>query len=270
MKARALAALAVVFLQPWLAANDRAISAISDPHVRATQRAVFARTQIQLRDAERAPSASAPGAPAIARAILADHRRFAFGSVQKPPPKTFWQRLEEWLGQKWESVIKALFGRVHLSGHVSVAIGDILLPLSLLAFLAIALRLAWQYGRQAEPAVPAAFGLDPAQSAAMLAAHAQRRAEAGDYNAAVALLFSAALRVLDDRGIVDAGDARTVGELRRAVNRRAPHVAAAFGAIAMLLSRAVYADALLSQADWETAAQAYATLKRVQGESDAA
>lgn len=270
MKARAVAALALVFLQPWVAANDRAISAIADPRARAAQRAVFERTQSRLHDAQRAHGPLAADAPAQARAILADRRRFSFGAIQKPPPKTVWERLQDWIGARWEALLKALFGRVHLSANANVAIGDVMFVLALVAFLAIAVRLAWQYARKSAAPLEDAFALDPAQSAAAIAARANRRAEEGDYNAAVALLFSAALHVLADRGIVDADGARTVGELRRAVKRRSSAAAGPFATLAMLLTRAVYAEVTLDAQDWNGATHAYAALRTVHGEVDAA
>lgn len=264
MRSRAVAALAVVFLGPWLAANDHAIGRISDPKVRQAQRAVFARTVAELHRREHlAPTRSAAAAHALAQRILADHKRFTFGAVQKPPPKSWWERLQEWIGDRWKAIVKGLFGRAHLSQSSSVAIGDVLLTLSVLAFFGLLLRLLLQYGRRSAQPGAQTHALDRGENAASLAGQAQHAANAGDFNRAVALLFAAALHVLDDRGVLESDTARTVGELRRRVRAAVPDCADAFGTLGTLLTKSVYAEERLNAADWEAAQTAYNILKRI-------
>lgn len=265
MKARAVAALALVFLQPWMAANERSISHIRNPQVRHAQAAVFARTVRALHDSERTPAVQPAVQPdAVAAQILSDHRRFTFAAVQKPPPKTWLERLQDWFAQRWSAILKGLFGNVRLSARTSTTIGDVLLALALAAFFALLARLFWQYARRSAPARTDAYGLDRHESAASLAGRAQHHAQRAEYNAATALLFAAALQVLSDRGALTLDRSRTLGELRRIIARNAPGVADAFSALGAQLARSVYADATLDAADWESALAAYGQIRRLE------
>lgn len=264
MKARAVAALAAIFVAPWLAANDHSIGRISDPKQRQAQRAVFTQTVAELHRQERVAAPSAGDARALAGRILADHKRFSFGAVQKAPPKTWWERLQDWLAERWKAIVKGLFGKAHLSRSSSIAIGDVLLGLSILAFFALLIRLLLQYGRRS--ALPGAqtHTLDREQSANSLAAQAQRAADAGDFNRAAALLFAASLHVLAGRGDVEMDTGRTVGQLSRLVRASVPAAAAAFDTMGAMLTKSVYAEEPLTRAEWEDALAAYRALERIE------
>ena len=271
MKARAVAALAVVFAVPWTAANDRAIERIHDAKTRQAERAVFVRTVAELHAAQReSPVRTAPEAQKIAQTILSDRATYAFGSVQKPPPKTWWQRLQEWIGERWAALIKALFGRARMPAGVNAAIGDVLLGLSILAFIALLARLLITYSRRSLPADPRTYAVRSTQNAATFAARAFALAARGDFNGAAAAIFRAALHVLADRGALQADDARTVGELRRRIRAESPHLAAQFDVLARLLTQSVYAQTPLTHADWEDARAAYERLKVSATQPDAA
>lgn len=256
MKARAVAALAVVFAVPWTAANGRAIGRIHDAKIRQAERAVFVRT--------------APEAQKIAQTILSDRAVYTFGAVQKPPPKTWWQRVQEWIGERWAALVKALFGRARMPAGVNAALGDVLLGLSIVAFMALLARLLITYSRRSLPADPRTYAVRSSQNAATFAARAFALGARGDFNAAAAAIFRAALHVLADRGALEADDARTAGELRRRIRAESPHLAAQFDVLARLLTQSVYAQTPLTQADWEDARAAYERLKVSAAQPDAA
>jgi hypothetical protein len=130
-------------------------------------------------------------------------------------------------------------------------------------FFALSIRLLLQYGRRSAPPGAQTHALDRGESAASLAAQAQRAAEAGDFNRAVAALFAASLHVLADRGVLETDTARTVGELRRLVRAAIPDSAQPFDTLGAQLTKSVYAEERLNHSDWDAARAAYDVLKRI-------
>jgi len=157
--------------------------------------------------------------------------------------------------------MKALFSRVHVSGRTSVAIGDILLVLSILAFLTLLGRLFWLYVPRSNASAVNARGLEPPEDPALLYTRALEAARGGDYRCGIALLFAAALVTLRMRSSLHEDAAKTIGELRRSVRRTHPESSAPFDRLAAALTRAIYADAALDAAQWESAIAAYAALR---------
>ena len=153
---------------------------------------------------------------AVARAILREPRyRRALAPAAQP---TWWDRFMEWLGTLWHRLAASM---QHLRGGERVA--DVIGTLVLVAVLCAVVTLAIRYVRRTTRAAPlrarfAADALDDTLDAAALRARAKDAAAAGRFRDAAALLWTSALRALDERGRVPYDAARTPGEWRRAVH----------------------------------------------------
>jgi hypothetical protein len=177
---------------------------------------------------------------AVARAILREPRfRHATDAPAQP---TWWDRLLSWLGWLWDRLVASM---QHLrgGGRVADVIGTLVLVAVVCALGVIAVR---SVRRTARPAPSrdafAADALDDALDAAALRARAKDAAAAGRFRDAAALLWTSALRALDERERVPYDAARTPGEWRRAV-RDADFDVLARDAVAALFAGA--ADAAL-------------------------
>lgn len=183
--------------------------------------------------------------------------RVAAGAA--PQPKTWWEQLLSWLGDRWNALMRALFGRAHINPQAAAFIGDLIIALLLLAVAAAAIRVLVVYGRRGQPAA-SVRALTPAADAATLYAMASQRADRAEYTAAGQLLFRATLALLDVRGAVRDDASATVGEIRRRIGAR--DVVGAFDAVAAMFVAGTYAERPLDAAQWERARDAYLSLAR--------
>lgn len=268
MIAGAAAVLAVALAgapqtQQWIAANRQSIAHVRDANERKARERIFAETVRELARERSAPQLhAAPDAAAVARSILRQSRVYRFGNVQKAPPRTWWDRLTDWIGARWRAIAAALFEHARLPGGTGVALGDILLGLAVGGFLFLVARVAWQYAR---PSVHGSAALAAAQTpdANVLFERAQRAAQSGRYTESITTIFGAALCELQRTGLLGDDPGQTVGELRRRVRRKE------FDVLASAVTLAVYADAALGSSDWERAREAYLALAGQRG-ADAA
>lgn len=99
--------------------------------------------------------------------------------------------------------------------------------------------------------------LPPQRDADAWRALSEFEAEKGRYGAAVAALFMAALRLLDERGVFPFDPARTPNEYRRLIACALAAASPAFDRLASCFVRATYASGLPLPAEYETAAAAY-------------
>lgn len=255
----------------WTEANQRAIAHTRAPKARRAQEQIFRETQREmLRMRNERVAGDAVNARAQAVKILANHRVFVFGEVQKPPPKTWWDRFRDWLGERWAAAFKALFGRVRLSGTASLAIGDVLLTVSIVMFLGLLGRVVWLYGRRTSGAHGVPRVLDSAQDPAQLSARAGTAADREDYALAVSLLFAAALILLHACGAFAGAPSETVGEMRRSVRSTHRRFSEDFDELASALTLSVYADARIDAERYRRARAAYESIVRATGVSRAA
>lgn len=178
-------------------------------------------------------------------------------AVAAPRAKTWWERLMDWLGDRWNALINALFGRARVNPKVAGAVGDIVIALLVLAVAAAAVRIVVVYGRRSRRA-GSVRALAPDADAATLYAMAAKRADRGEFAAASQLLFRATLALLDVRGTLRDDASATVGEIRRRLPAR--DVVSAFDAIARLFVAGTYAERPLDAAQWERARDAYLAL----------
>lgn len=176
-----------------------------------------------------------------------------------PQPKSWWERLLSWLGDRWNTLMRALLGRAHINPAAAEFVGDLILALVVLAVAAAAVRVLVVFGRRGQRAA-SVRALTPATDAATLYAMACERADRGEYAAAGQLLFRATLALLDVRGAVRDDASATVGEIRRRLPAR--DVVGAFDAVATMFVAGTYAERPLDAAQWERARDAYLSLAR--------
>jgi len=201
----------------------------------------------------------------LARRILSASR-FRM-RVETPSRKTWWDFAVGWLSDRWNQLVYAFAHHVRVGATTSIAAGDIILLVAAGAVLFVAIRLVANYVREGTTAKSVQI-VPPRVAAEALYACSLRIAAEGDYAAAITLLFRSALVALDLRGIVHDEPSLTVNESRQEVRRRAPRFTAPFDALARIFTAAVYAEALVTPAQWSAAREAYDKL--AQGSGDAA
>lgn len=170
--------------------------------------------------------------------------------------KTWWDFVTAWLGDRWNQLVDAFAHRVHIGGPGSIVAGDVILILVAAVVVVVLVRLFAGYIRET-PAVRGALPFAPPLAAEAIYSQSVQAANRGDYAGAIALLFRAALTALDVRGVVHDEPSRTVNECRREVGRTAPRFAAPFDTIARAFTAAIYAEALVTPAQWTAARDAY-------------
>jgi len=153
---------------------------------------------------------------AVARAVLSDPR---FHVAQPKAHRTIWNAIGDALRTLWNWLVGPLR---HATGNraLTTAIGLAVLAAlvagavwAILRFARVARARAAARGRAAAHAAALEDGLD----AAALYARALDALAAGRLREAAALLWSSALRALDERGRVAFDPSRSPGEWRRAV-----------------------------------------------------
>jgi hypothetical protein len=180
---------------------------------------------------------------ALARTIVAE-RRFRDAIPAPAREATWWDRLRSWLGRLWDAFINALPSH---GNRVVTLIGVIIAVLALIAFVVAIVVLLERHGprrRAARVRNAAARALDDQLDAVTLRTRAQAAAAAGRWRDAAVLLWTSALRALDERGRVRYDAARTPGEWRRAVRDPAFDTLAREAVLALFGDRATDAGSL--------------------------
>ncbi|HZZ66232.1 MAG TPA: DUF4129 domain-containing protein [Candidatus Baltobacteraceae bacterium] len=195
---------------------------------------------------------------ALARHILSQHR-FALGTHAAVPPRTWWDVAMTWLGDRWVAFLSAFTTHVRLGKTAGVLAGDILLVAIAVFVLVVLFRLLSNTLADAAPALRAA-PLPRTLRAHALYEKSLRAAAGGDYAAAIALLFRAALVCLDVRGVVHDRPSFTVNQTRRAVREHAAACIDAFEVLARIFTDALYAEHPVTADEWARARQAYAAI----------
>ena len=195
---------------------------------------------------------------ALARTILSQ-RRFQI-HVTRPPERTWWDVILQWLSDRWNQLVQALAQHVHLGGKADVVFGDLLVLAAIVLVVAAGIRLMLGIVRERDESVRTARPFERRASAAELYARSLQAAEAGSAALAVTLLFQAALARLDMSGLLRDDPSKTVNECLRAVAERAPACRAQFECIARLFTGALYGGAAISPDEWAAARGAYDAL----------
>lgn len=166
-----------------------------------------------------------------------------------------------WVADRWNELYDALSKRVHLGVSGRATLGDLLIVLFslIVAFVGARLLGAFQMSRQARFAsVP----LAAQRNAHALMVQAVAAAERGEYVRAIRILFTAAVTLLDLRGLVHDDASATINELRRALREHAAPSEGAFLDLARAYASAAYAERPADAGLWERARAAYDDLVR--------
>lgn len=151
---------------------------------------------------------------AVARAVLSDRR---FHVVPETAHKSWWDYLVDavspWLRRLFDPLGRAIGNE---AATRAIGIGVLVIVLAFLAYVVVRFARAVRV-RRAERAAGAFSPLESEADARTLLARALAAAAAGRHHEAAALLWSSALRALDEAGRVRFDAARTPGEWRRAV-----------------------------------------------------
>jgi len=242
----------------WIGANDTQIAAIHDPKERAKAKAAFAKVVARLD--ETALPADLPNFSAAARRELETPGRYHLAIAVAPPPARPWyQQIWDWLGEQFKNLWQLLYGRVHIGSGGSVAIGEVLIGLAVLALLFAVIRLLAEFQIDRRSRAAAVEALGAPQDARKLYERAHAAARNGDFAAASRLLFAASVVALDLRGVVSEDPSATVGDLRRALRSREAALVAPFDAVSAPFVASAYAERPVATADWERARDAFLT-----------
>jgi hypothetical protein len=249
-------------LEPWLAAGLDAARAEKKPKDRARDLSALAASLRRADALETAASIAAPrDVGAVVKKILSDPvYAVAHGAPPAPKRESWLDLLLKRLAELWSKFL----GRAAESGSASAAFGDIIAIIAVAAAAAalvylivrvalmLVARRARRRGEERIGTEIATLG-DPDQSYAA----ASRAASEGSYGRAVALLFQAALVVLDRSGRVAYDPARTAGEYRRAVRQTATRAASPFDELARAFTDVAYADKNATEREWMSADASY-------------
>jgi hypothetical protein len=208
------------------------------------------------------PAASPPPAQLLSdlakRELLGPEYRL--GDSNAPLRRTLWQRFWDWVADRWSDLMQWFSDRAHLGSTGSTAIGFVLMIVATVVILVVGIRLLseiqivrLQRGRSTP------LG-EPVDASAMYS-RACDRAQAGDYAAAVRLLFVATIAVLDLHGAVRDDASSTVGEFRTILRRKRGDLVPAYNQIAGTFVRSAYAEQGIASAQWEGARQAFQSLE---------
>jgi len=193
----------------------------------------------------------------LARTILSEKRfRVAIPTTHR----SLWEMFWGWLRDLWSRLADAFFSHVHVGSRAGFTIGVATEVILIAVVVIVLIRLVIGIVRDARHPRSVARALAEPPDAQELYAQSRRAAAQGDYRAAVALIFRAALVRLERLGLVREDPSRTVNECRRSVAARAPALASGFDAIARPFTAAFYAELPVAQAQWLAAHDAYVTL----------
>lgn len=166
-------------------------------------------------------------------------------------------RFFNWLGSILEKLFKGLRRATNLNSQQNQTLVLLLAALASLGALALLVTVVRRrVERRIGATMRTAAGSHDAGSAELLAA-ARARASRGEFAQAIGLTFGAALRSLDERGIVGYDAARTPGEYRRAVRRAQAPLAEPFDTLAREYVVAVYGNREPDELAWASTLAAY-------------
>jgi hypothetical protein len=240
----------------WVAANDARIAAIHDPKARAKAQATFTKLAAGLD--ERNTPQDLPNFSAAAQRELATPGRYHLSTKIAPPPAQPWyQQIWDWVQEQFKKLWDSLYGRVHIGSGGTVAIGELLIGLAILALVFGVIRLLAEYQIDRRKRSVAVEALRAPQDARVLYERAHAAARKGDFAAASRLLFAASVVALDLRGVVTEDPSATVGDLRRVLRAREAGLVPPFDAVSAPFIASAYAERPIETADWERARDAF-------------
>jgi hypothetical protein len=174
------------------------------------------------------------------------------------PALPWWTRITQWIGDRWNEIVQAVFGRVH-GGSATAVAGDVLLALAVLLVIVFGARLLLTMTLERKRDTGS-----EALSGAVLSSEWYRRAQhsaaQGDFTTASRCMLGAAVALLRERDAIDPAAGATIGELRRELQARAPQYVSPFATIARIFAIGTYAERPLGRDEFDGAAGAFRTL----------
>lgn len=167
----------------------------------------------------------------------------------------------QWIGDKWMQLVENLTRHVHVSKTAGNLFADALLIALIGLVVVVLLRLLLNISRETSVA-PVVTALESRETARELYARSLDRAHAGEFDAALTLLYRASLAVLAERAMLGDRSSATVGEVERALRRVDRAAAAAFAPIARSFTAVAYAERHAGSETWSEALRAFSELEQ--------
>ncbi len=200
---------------------------------------------------------------AVIKRVLAQPAYRSERTTAVAAKQTLLEQILAWIKDKLGGVARAFLRALHGAQTASAAfgIGLIIAMLALLIFLIARIVRFFAFGRGVpDQSVHGVASIAERGSSEWLGI-ARARAERADYAAAIAALFNAALRRLDERGIVPFDGSRSPGEYRALVRRALAPIAGAFDTLARRFLIASFSRDASGPADYEETLRAYGALE---------
>jgi hypothetical protein len=193
------------------------------------------------------------------RAELATPGRYQLLDQRTAVHRSWLRVLLQWLSDRYEQFLQALSSHLHVGRGTVSLFGDVIVVACVLviAFIGARLLMAVQLDRVLRTR---AIAIGPPRSAHAIALAASAAAASGEYARAIRLLFTAAVTLLDLRGVLRDDPSATVNDLRRALRARNAAAETPFVEIARAFSSAAYAEERLDSTSWDAAHRAYERL----------
>jgi hypothetical protein len=182
----------------------------------------------------------------------------AVAAPRAPSNPPWWQRMWQWVGDRWSALWKAAFGRIHMGRAALASIGDATIVAIALLLVVVVLRLTQLRIGPSRSRTTRSRPL--VLSAQDFAERANALAREGAYGAAARYLFSAMLVALDARGVVRDDRSSTVGEVRRFLLGHSPQLVEAFNDVAFAFVAGAYAERAVESVEWERALASYQSI----------
>jgi len=209
---------------------------------------------------------------AAVKSILAEPAyRVGATKPAQPQRESLWERILDWIMTKLAQLFGGLAQATQKVPLLGTLLGYAIIAAAVAGLVFVGFRIARGLTSRR---VAAAGGIGDAlpvdANADELYALARDHARDGNAAPAVALLYQAALVLLDRVDRVEYDPSRTPGEYRRLVRRKAQLIADAFDALARLFVAVAFARARAGAEEWERADAAYSGIRRMIGAAKAA
>ena len=221
-----------------------------------------------------ATSASAPSSDleATTKSILAEPAyRVSATNPAQPQQPTIWERILNWIIEKIDEFFGGLASATQKVPLLGVIIGYAIIGAAIIGLVFVGYRIARRLTfRRDAAATGIGEALPVSTNPDELYALASDTARAGQAAQAVALLYQAALVLLDRVDRITYDPSRTPGEYRRLVRRNAQTIADAFDALARSFIAVAFGRASAGAEDWLRADAAFSGIRRSLGAVQAA
>lgn len=198
---------------------------------------------------------------AVVQKILAQPAYHTETTTRSAPARSIWEQLWDWIVEQWHAFLHQLarfLGSFQGARGAGTIVELLLLVAGGVILVFFVARMGSLFARR-HSSLPGALGeaLPLERDAAAWLALSKQGAKLGNFQAAVAALFMAALRLLDERGVISFDSARTPNEYRTLLARARAAASPAFDRLTSCFVRATYASDSPPSTEYETAEAAY-------------